>query len=75
MHLPYLVNVFCDEHTLTPPRPGDKFVLHTNASMKGIGAVLPIEREDIEFQCHTSPKDWCLLKGTIVPLKWSAWQW
>ena len=44
-----LVNVLCDEHTLTLPRSEDKLVLHTDASMLGVGAVLSVEREGEEF--------------------------
>ena len=45
----HLVNVLCDEHTLTLLRSEDKLVLHTDASMLGVGAVLSVERKGEEF--------------------------
>ena len=41
----HLVNVLCDEHTLTLPRSEDKLGMHTDASMLGVVAVLSVERE------------------------------
>ncbi len=43
------IHVLCDEHTLTPPRYGDKLILHTDASMLGLGAVLSVERKGEEL--------------------------
>ena len=51
----HLVKVLCDEHTLALSRSEDKLVLHTGASMLGVGAVLSVEREGEEFPWHTSP--------------------
>ena len=45
----HLVNVLCDENTLTLPRSEDKLVLHTYASMLGVGAVLSVECEGEKF--------------------------
>ena len=44
-----LIHVLCDEHTLTLPRSGDKLILHTDASMLGLGAVLSVERKGEEL--------------------------
>ncbi len=41
--------MLCDEHTLTLPRSGDKLILHTDASMLGLGAVLSVERKGEEL--------------------------
>ena len=43
----HLISVLCHEHTLTLSR-NDKLELHTDASTKGIGAVLSVIREDME---------------------------
>ena len=45
----HLVNVLCDEHTPTLPRSEGKLVLHTDASMLGVRAVLSVECEGEEF--------------------------
>ena len=45
----HLIQVLCDEHTLTLSRSGDKLILHTEASMLGLGAVLSVEREGEEL--------------------------
>ena len=36
----HIISVLCDEHSLTIPRADDEFILHTDASVLGIGAVL-----------------------------------
>ena len=41
--------MLCDEHTLTLLRSGDKLILHTDASMLGLGAVLSVERKGEEL--------------------------
>ncbi len=49
------IHVLCDEHTLTPPRYGDKLILHTDALMLGLGAVLSVERKGhLFFQALTA---------------------
>ena len=50
----HLVNVISDKHTLTLPRSEDKLVLHTDASMLGVGAVLSVEREGEELPAYRS---------------------
>ena len=41
--------MLCDEHTLTLTRSGGKLILHTDASMLGLGAVLSVERKGEEL--------------------------
>ena len=40
----HIVSVLCDEHSLTIPRADDEFILHTDASVLRIGAVLSVKR-------------------------------
>ena len=61
------VNVHCDEHTFPPPRSEDKLVLHTDASMLGVGALLSVEREGEEF-----PVAYLSKILTAAERKWSA---
>ena len=45
----YLKNVLCSLPTLTLPVPADSFILQTDASGVGLGAVLSVVREDVEL--------------------------
>ena len=45
----YLKSVLCSVPTLTLPVPADSFVLQTDASGVGLGAVLSVVREDVEY--------------------------
>ena len=45
----YLKSVLCSVPTLTLPVPADSFVLQTDASGVGLGAVLSVVREEVEY--------------------------
>ena len=45
----YLKSVLCNVPTLTLPVPADFFVLQTDASGVGLGAVLSVVREEVEY--------------------------
>ena len=45
----YMKNVLCSVPTLTLPMPTDSFVLQTDASGVGLGAVLSVVRQEVEY--------------------------
>ena len=45
----YLKSVLCSVPTLTLPVPADSFILQTDASGVGLGAVLSVLREEVEY--------------------------
>ena len=48
-----LCNSLCNHCILNVPLESDSFVLHTDASCKGMGCVLNVSRNDVEVPEHT----------------------
>ena len=67
----YLKNVLCGLPSLTLPVPSDQFLLQTDASGVGLGAVLSVVRGEEE---HSFQRNFSQEKGSTGPLSWKDLQ-